>query len=103
MGSEFPSCKGLQIGILLTLIQLEFVKDKATKEPFDPKVRLSFLIQEKGLEAKHAVSLYGCSGTVDGIRGDHLVLAPPYITSKEEIDILVNTLVNVLQEIFASL
>ncbi|CAG8120217.1 unnamed protein product [Penicillium olsonii] len=81
---------------------LEFVKDKATKEPFDPKDRLSFLIQEKGLEPKHSVSLYGSSGTVDGIRGDHLVLAPPYIVSKEEIDILVNTLSNVLEEIFAT-
>jgi len=55
------------------------------------------------LEPKHNVSLYGCSGTVDGIRGDHLVLAPPYIVSKEEIDILVDTLAKVLEEIFASL
>jgi adenosylmethionine-8-amino-7-oxononanoate aminotransferase len=89
--------------ILLTFAQLEFVQNKTTKEPFDPKDRLSFLIQEKGLEPNHSVSLYGCSGTVDGIRGDHLVLAPPYIVSKEEIDILVNTLANVLEEIFASL
>ncbi|CAI7644943.1 unnamed protein product [Penicillium bialowiezense] len=82
---------------------MEFVRDKASKEPFDPKDRLSFLIQEKGLEPKHSVSLYGCSGTVDGIRGDHLVLAPPYIVTKEEIDILVDTLAKVLEEIFASL
>ncbi|EKV18827.1 Aminotransferase, class III [Penicillium digitatum PHI26] len=77
--------------------------DKATKEPFDPKDRLSYRIQEKGLEPEHGVSLYGCSGTVDGVKGDHLMLAPPNIVSEEEIDIIVATLGNVLKEVFASL
>jgi adenosylmethionine-8-amino-7-oxononanoate aminotransferase len=84
-------------------LQLEFVKDKATKEPFDPKDRLSSLIQEKGLQPEYSVSLYGCSGTVDGIKGDHLVLAPPFIVSKTEIDVLVDTLEKVLKDVFASL
>lgn len=83
--------------------QLEFVQDKATKEPFDPKDRLCYRIQEKGLEPEHSISLYGCSGTVDGTKGDHLILAPPYIVSKEEIDIIVDTLEKVLKEVFATL
>ncbi|KAJ5131534.1 Pyridoxal phosphate-dependent transferase major region subdomain 2 [Penicillium bovifimosum] len=82
---------------------LEFVKDKATKEPFDSEVRLSSLIQGKGLEPEYSVSLYGCSGTVDGIKGDHLVLAPPFVVSKTEIDLLVDTLEKVLKDVFASL
>ncbi|KAJ5746885.1 uncharacterized protein N7511_008581 [Penicillium nucicola] len=82
---------------------LEFVKDKATKEPFDPKDRLAFLIQEKGLQSEHSVSLYGSSGTVDGIKGDHLILAPAYVVSKGEIDIIVDTLEKVLEEVFATL
>ncbi|KAJ5311941.1 hypothetical protein PENANT_c022G01490 [Penicillium antarcticum] len=82
---------------------LEFVKDKATKEPFDPSDRLSFLIQEKGLEPQYSVSLYGSSGTVDGIKGDHLILAPAYIVSKGEIDIIVDTLEKVLEDVFATL
>jgi adenosylmethionine-8-amino-7-oxononanoate aminotransferase len=40
---------------------------------------------------------------VDGIKGDHLVLAPPYIVSKEEIDIIVDTLEKIMKEVFASL
>jgi Adenosylmethionine-8-amino-7-oxononanoate aminotransferase len=40
---------------------------------------------------------------VDGIKGDHLILAPPYIVSKEEIDIIVNTLDKVMEEVFTSL
>ncbi|CEO59524.1 Putative Adenosylmethionine-8-amino-7-oxononanoate aminotransferase [Penicillium brasilianum] len=82
---------------------LEFVKDRTTKEPFDPKSRLSFHIQEKGLQPEYAVSLYGCTGTVDGIRGDHVVLAPPYIVTKEEIDTLVDVLARVLTDVLAEL
>jgi adenosylmethionine-8-amino-7-oxononanoate aminotransferase len=83
--------------------QIEFVKDKTTKDPFDPQTRLSFLIQEKGLLPEYAISLYGCSGTVDGIRGDHVVLAPPYIVRKEEIDTIVEVMDKVLAEVFAEL
>lgn len=82
---------------------MEFVKDKTTKEPFDPRTRLSSLIQEKGLQPEYAVSLYGCPGTVDGIRGDHVVLAPPYIVSKDEIDIIVEVTARVLADVFAEL
>jgi len=83
--------------------QVEFVKDRTTKEPFDPQTRLSFLIQEKGLQPEHAISLYGCTGTVDGIKGDHVLLAPPYIVSKEEIDTIVAVMARVLDEVFAEL
>lgn len=49
------------------------------------------------------MSLYGCTGTVDGIRGDHVVLAPPYIVTKEEIDTLVDVLARVLTDVLAEL
>lgn len=74
-----------------------------TKEPFDPKHRLCFLIQEAGLRPEYGVSLYGSAGTVDGIRGDHVLLAPPYIVSKEEVDIIVDTLARILTEVFGEL
>jgi adenosylmethionine-8-amino-7-oxononanoate aminotransferase len=99
--SYSSSLSGLDL--LLTFFKLEFVKDKATKEPFDPNDRLSFLIQEKGLQPEHSVSLYCSSGTVDGIKGDHLILAPAYIVSKGEIDIIVDALEKVLEEVFATL
>ncbi|KAJ5819042.1 hypothetical protein N7474_004633 [Penicillium riverlandense] len=82
---------------------VEFVKDKGTKEPFDTETRLSFLIQEKGLQPEYAISLYGCTGTVDGVRGDHVVLAPPYNVSKEEIDTIVDVMARVLDAVFADL
>ncbi|KAL4900371.1 hypothetical protein BDW74DRAFT_188352 [Aspergillus multicolor] len=79
---------------------IEFVKDKATKEPFDPKTALAFKIQETGLKPEFGISLYGSAGTVDGIRGDHVIISPAYNTTKEEIDIIVDTIVKVLDEVF---
>lgn len=79
------------------------MKDKTTKEPFDPSTRLSFHIQETGLRPEYSISLYGCSGTVDGIRGDHVILAPPYNVSKEEIDIIVNIFEKVLTTVLKEL
>lgn len=84
-------------------MQIEFVKDRATKEPFDPNIRLSFQVQEMGLRPEYAISLYGSAGTVDGVRGDHVLLAPPYTVSKEEIDIIVETTAKILTEVFANL
>lgn len=79
------------------------MKDKATKEPFNPSTRLSFHIQETGLRPEYSISLYGCSGTVDGIRGDHVILAPPYNVSKDEIDIIVNVFEKVLASVLKEL
>lgn len=79
------------------------MKDKTTKEPFGPSTRLSFHIQETGLRPEYSISLYGCSGTVDGIRGDHVILAPPYNVSKEEIDIIVNIFEKVLTTVLKEL
>jgi adenosylmethionine-8-amino-7-oxononanoate aminotransferase len=62
---------------------------------------VALLIQETGLKPEHAISLYASSGTADGIRGDHVILAPPYNVTKEEIDIIVETTRKVVNEVFA--
>lgn len=89
---------------MLTLSwQIEFVKDKKTKEPFDSKLGLSTRVQDTGLEPDYGVSLYAGTGTVAGVAGDHVLLAPPYNVSKEEIDIIVDQTVKIIDAVFASL
>lgn len=83
--------------------QIELVRDKNTKEPFDPKLQLAFRIQDKGLEAKHGISLYCGQGTADGIAGDHILLAPPYNTTQEEILRIVELAQGVLEDVFNEL
>jgi adenosylmethionine-8-amino-7-oxononanoate aminotransferase len=51
----------------------------------------------------HGISLYAASGCVDGIRGDHVLLAPPYNVTKDEIDIIVETAGKVIEEVFVNI
>jgi adenosylmethionine-8-amino-7-oxononanoate aminotransferase len=86
--------KGLFAGI-------EFVKNKSTKEPFDPKVRLNALIGNRAFEK--GLITYPGGGGADGIRGDHLLLAPPFIITEEEIEKMVSILDESFAEIFREL
>lgn len=86
--------KGLFAGI-------EFVKDKRTKEPFDPKLRLNVLIGNRAFEK--GLITYPGGGGADGIRGDHLLLAPPFIITEEEIEKMVSILDETFGEISGEL
>ena len=69
--------KGLLLGV-------ELVKDKQTKEPFDPAVGIEALVHQKAMQK--GCLIYPGTGTVDGVRGAHFLVAPPFIITKEEID-----------------
>ncbi len=55
---------------------VEFVRDRETKESFDPSVGFGLKVQLRALE--FGVAVYPGAATVDGVRGDHVVVAPPY-------------------------
>ena len=61
--------RGLFIGV-------EFVADRDSKEPFDPATKTHNRIQLKAMDS--GLLCYGMGGTIDGRRGDHILLAPPY-------------------------
>jgi adenosylmethionine-8-amino-7-oxononanoate aminotransferase len=66
---------------------IELVKDKETKEPFDPKQRVNVLIGNRAF-GKGLISYPG-NGGADGVRGDHILLAPPFIITEDQIDTVV--------------
>jgi len=68
--------KGLMVGF-------EFVKDRVTKETFPAKLKLSSLFEKAAL--KNGLVTYPCTGSVDGVMGDMILLAPPLIISPEQI------------------
>lgn len=80
---------------------IEFVKDKKTKEPFDPKLRLNALIGNRAFEK--GLITYPGGGGADGIKGDHLLLAPPFIITEEEIEKMISILDETFTEIFRQL
>lgn len=55
---------------------VEFVRDRATREPFDASVQYGPKVQEAALE--RGVAVYPGHGTVDGAVGDHVLIAPPF-------------------------
>lgn len=72
------------------LIGVEFVADRETKEPFEPEWGFKRLVGEAAF--KLGLIIYPMSGTIDGRRGDHVLLAPPFIITKAQIGRLVELL-----------
>ena len=69
---------------------IELVKDRTTKEPFDPALRMHARI--KALAMENGLICYPSGGTVDGVSGDHVLLAPPFIVELDHLDELVEKL-----------
>jgi adenosylmethionine-8-amino-7-oxononanoate aminotransferase len=69
---------------------VELVADRATKEPFDPALKLHARIKAEAMA--RGLMCYPMGGTVDGQRGDHVLLAPPFIVTPEQIEMIADRL-----------
>ncbi len=69
---------------------IEIVEERSTKKPFDPKHKLYASI--KWLAMDNGLICYPSGGTVDGVSGDHVLLAPPFIVSPDQLDEMVEKL-----------
>ena len=63
---------------------VEFVSDKQSKKPFPSEFNFAGRVGQAA--AKRGLMLYPMQGCVDGVAGDHLLIAPPAIISKEQIE-----------------
>ena len=72
------------------LIGIEFVRDRETREPYPPEAQISRRVADDLFEA--GVIVYPMQGSVDGLRGDHLLIAPPFTISTAQIEMLANAL-----------
>jgi adenosylmethionine-8-amino-7-oxononanoate aminotransferase len=69
---------------------LELVADRGTKEPFDPALKLNARIKTRAME--RGLICYPGGGTVDGKKGDHVLLAPPFIVTAAHVAEIVDKL-----------
>ncbi|HSB66853.1 MAG TPA: aminotransferase class III-fold pyridoxal phosphate-dependent enzyme [Anaerolineales bacterium] len=69
---------------------VEFVKDRVTKEPFAPDRHFSQSVCDRAFQ--RGVIFYPGSGSVDGVSGDHLMIAPPLVIKKNQIDEVIEIL-----------
>jgi hypothetical protein len=73
---------------------VEFVADRASKKPFDPASRLHARIKAEAMA--RGLMCYAMGGTIDGRRGDHLLLAPPFIVTDADLEEIVDRLVQAI-------
>lgn len=83
-------------------VQLEFVRDKETKEPFDLSEQVAGKLHKTGLGADHGISLIPSTGCLDGVRGDMVIVSPPFTITKEEIELLVDKVEKVVISVLGS-
>jgi len=76
---------------------IELVADRASKRPFDPKLRVHAEIKKEALRA--GLMCYPMGGTLDGVQGDHILLAPPFILEEAQIGELVTKLGSALEAV----
>lgn len=69
---------------------VELVRNRETKTPFDPSMKLHAKIKAEAFAA--GLICYPMGGTIDGVRGDHILLAPPFIIEDAQINELVEKL-----------
>lgn len=69
---------------------LEFVADRDTKAPFDPDRKVAARLKTAAME--NGLICYPMSGTIQGRTGDHVLLAPPFISTEAQVDELVEKL-----------
>src|SRR6266699_3210618 len=69
---------------------VELVADRGTKEAFDPKLKLHARVKREAMA--RGLMVYPMGGTVDGVRGDHVLIAPPFIVDDGAVDTIVERL-----------
>jgi adenosylmethionine-8-amino-7-oxononanoate aminotransferase len=83
--------KGLLIGV-------EFVTDKTKRTPFDPQIGLTGRIVNRCMD-KGVLIMPGAPGLIDGVKGDHIAVSPPFTITEEEIAHSVDVIRESIEEI----
>ena len=75
---------------------LEFVRDKATTQPFAAPLQLHAKLKRAAMA--RGLMVYPMGGTLDGVSGDHVLLAPPFIASRAELTTVIERLGDALDD-----
>ena len=82
------------------LIGIEFVRDRATREPLPPERAFSQALGRRAFE--DGLIIYPCAGHVGGTAGDTVIVAPPYNATDGELAELVDKLTRAVERTLTS-
>ncbi|QTO46176.1 aspartate aminotransferase family protein [Burkholderia latens] len=75
--------RGLFVGV-------ELVRDRGSKATFDPSLKLHAAVKREAMQ--RGLMVYPMGGTIDGVHGDHVLVAPPFVCTAQQIDAIVERL-----------
>ena len=87
--------KGLLLGV-------EFVADKNTLEPFDQGLGVTGRMVDRAFD-KGVLIMPGAPGLIDGVRGDHIAISPPFTIDAAQVRQVVGVLKEVVDEVAVEL
>ncbi len=76
---------------------VEFVTDRYSMNPLTPPQHFATRLKTAGLE--QGLLLYPGTGTVDGVNGQHMLFAPPFVASDDELALMVERFTAVLTKL----
>ncbi|MFB5148595.1 aspartate aminotransferase family protein [Burkholderia orbicola] len=85
--------RGLFVGV-------ELVRDRDTKATFDPALKLHAAVKREAMQ--RGLMVYPMGGTIDGVHGDHILIAPPFVCTAQQIDTIVERLSSAIGAALAS-
>lgn len=85
--------RGLFVGV-------ELVRDRDSKATFDPALKLHAAIKREAMQ--RGLMVYPMGGTIDGRHGDHILIAPPFICTAQQIDAIVERLSDAIDAALAA-
>ena len=82
------------------LVAMELVADRETKAPFDPALAMHRRAKADAFD--RGLLIYPSGGTIDGRNGDHILLAPPYNVTDDEVETIVDLLAQTVDAVLPS-
>ncbi|NNH32807.1 aspartate aminotransferase family protein [Rhizobium sp. SEMIA 4085] len=79
---------------------IEIVEERSSKSPFAPASKLNVAVKREAMA--RGLMVYPMGGTIDGVRGDHVLLAPPFIIDAGQLDTIVERLGDALDAAIAA-
>jgi adenosylmethionine-8-amino-7-oxononanoate aminotransferase len=76
---------------------VELVADRASQQAFDPALKVHAAIKQQAMA--QGLLCYPMGGTVDGVQGDHVLLAPPFIASRAHLQDIARLLASAIDAV----
>lgn len=82
---------------------IEFVLDRSTKAPFPAAANVAGQLNDLGLTEDYSIVVYPGSGTAEsGLAGDHIMIAPPYNVTADDIEYIASTVARLIGDFFSA-